>query len=456
MKLIMPFFAASSQGNEKKRMFKQMTREINAINTVLRERDIDAYVAPESITYCIPGNFIRYAFTAQTEKARDSLKSLGDRWTALISEERGESYELPVVFNKNMFILDTPGLIAHQPPQWTDAPLNKLRPGDLLFGQAFTDRKSMPMIVNLRDPSTPHALVAATTGGGKTFAVVQGLLGACYATNPKKLLMYVLDPKGVLLELEQLPHVTYKRGADDCATAMGAIITELDRRTQTGESTPQIIIMIDELVDLIMTGGNTVQEQIQRVAQIGRERGIHLLVGTQNPTAKELGSTLKRNLPYRLVGKVDSATASTTAAGKSGIGAEGLIGTGAFYSVGGARVYRVQTYNLPRAQWPGEIAKIAEKWGEADAAQIPEVEPVPSRAEEDAARIRAKYSVAEIFKEDADPTVELSKQLNRGMQTKIIRHLYGEEASTTGHNRDKALAALRLIRDMTKLTPQNA
>jgi len=99
---------------------------------------------------------------------------------------------------------------------------------------------------------------------------------------------------------------------------------------------------VDELADLVQTGGAPVIEMLTRIAQRGREAGFHLIACTQKPSAKVVGSLLKANLPLRLVGRVLSAEDARVATGISGSGAEKLMGSGDFIAVTAGRVIRFQ------------------------------------------------------------------------------------------------------------------
>jgi S-DNA-T family DNA segregation ATPase FtsK/SpoIIIE len=137
---------------------------------------------------------------------------------------------------------------------------------------------------------------------------------------------------------------------------------EMVRRDEEGVSTPHIVIVVDEVIDLLMTGGKEVEALLTRLAQRGREAGLHLIAGTQKPSAAAVGSMLKANFPVRLVGRVASAEDARVAAGVAGTGAEKLQGRGDFVVVAAGQVTRFQAAYIPAADWP-ELKRAAGRNG---------------------------------------------------------------------------------------------
>jgi S-DNA-T family DNA segregation ATPase FtsK/SpoIIIE len=102
----------------------------------------------------------------------------------------------------------------------------------------------------------------------------------------------------------------------------------MERRDREGENRPALVVGIDELADLLMTGGAPVEALLTRLSQRGREAGIHLVACTQKPTAEVLGGAMKANFPVRLVGAVASRDEARYASGITDSGAEKLEGKG--------------------------------------------------------------------------------------------------------------------------------
>jgi S-DNA-T family DNA segregation ATPase FtsK/SpoIIIE len=131
----------------------------------------------------------------------------------------------------------------------------------------------------------------------------------------------------------------------------------MERRDGESISSPHIIIAVDELLDLLAAegrsrgGGLTVEQALTRIAQRGREAGLHLIAGVQKPSASAIGPMLKANFPVRVVGKVGSVEDARVAAGISGTGAEKLLGRGDFVIVAGGQTIRFQAAWVPAQDW---------------------------------------------------------------------------------------------------------
>ena len=121
--------------------------------------------------------------------------------------------------------------------------------------------------------------------------------------------------------------------------------TDREARPWQWETWP-VVVVIDELADLLMTGGRPVQRALTRLTQRGREVGIHVVAATQKPTAAVLGPLIKANFPVRLVGRVTSIEDARTASGWSGTGAERLLGRGDFLAVAEGQVNRFQAAHV--------------------------------------------------------------------------------------------------------------
>ncbi|MEK7787422.1 MAG: FtsK/SpoIIIE domain-containing protein, partial [Chloroflexota bacterium] len=124
---------------------------------------------------------------------------------------------------------------------------------------------------------------------------------------------------------------------------------EMDRRDLEGVSLPRIVIVVDEVVDLLMTGGKLVEAALTRLAQRGREAGLHLILGAQKPSSAALGPQLKANLPVRLVGRVGSVEDARVASGIAGSDAEKLTGRGDFLAIAGGHTTHFQAACVPLA-----------------------------------------------------------------------------------------------------------
>jgi S-DNA-T family DNA segregation ATPase FtsK/SpoIIIE len=195
-------------------------------------------------------------------------------------------------------------------------------------------------------PEVTHVLVAGMTGSGKTELMRSMLLSMAIFNRHTALNIALIDPKqrgfGPLAEL---PHLMAPivHAPDDAIELLESLVEEMERRDrEDAPATPRIVVAVDEISDLITTGGKTVEKLLVRLAQRGREAGFHLIFSTQRPTADSIPSSIKANLPARLVGKVASAQESLNAAGIAAAGAESLVGSGDFIAIVGGRVRRFQ------------------------------------------------------------------------------------------------------------------
>jgi DNA segregation ATPase FtsK/SpoIIIE, S-DNA-T family len=220
-----------------------------------------------------------------------------------------------------------------------------------------------PLLIRLPSPDVAHVLIAGTTGSGKT-ELMRAMTASLAAGNKQASLQLVLiDPKGRgLRPLANLPHLLAPPAGSpaEAIHLLERLADEMMRRDQECISTPHIVIVVDEVIDLLMTGGKAVETLLTRIAQRGREAGLHLIAGTQKPSASALGSMLKANFPVRLVGKVASADDARVAAGIAGTGAEKLQGRGDFVVVAAGQVTRFQAAYVPPGDWP-ELRRVTDR-----------------------------------------------------------------------------------------------
>ena len=204
-----------------------------------------------------------------------------------------------------------------------------------------------PLMARLSAPEVGHVLIAGTTGSGKTLLAQSMVLSLIARNRPRQLGLIVIDPKlradnAFSRHVEEHLLLPVAQTSQAAADAIARACEVMDRRVIDAAPTPRIVIFIDELADLCMTGGAGVVDALTRIAQRGRESGLHLIVCTQKPSSKAIGPLLKANLPLRLVGKVSSLEDARTAAGLPATGAERLNGRGDFVAVTGTRVIRFQ------------------------------------------------------------------------------------------------------------------
>jgi S-DNA-T family DNA segregation ATPase FtsK/SpoIIIE len=247
-----------------------------------------------------------------------------------------------------------------------------------------------PVIVDLA--RMPHLLIAGTTGSGKSVAINTMILSLVYRLGPNQCRLIMVDPK--MLELsayDSIPHLLtpvvtdpkkavvalkwavremedrYRkmsklgvRNIDGYNARLGDAKAKgetLSRTVHTGydqesgeaiyekeefdlEPLPYIVVIVDEMADLMMVAGKDIEGAIQRIAQMARAAGIHVILATQRPSVDVITGTIKANFPTRISFQVTSKIDSRTILGEQG--AEQLLGQGdMLYMAGGGRISRV-------------------------------------------------------------------------------------------------------------------
>ena len=193
--------------------------------------------------------------------------------------------------------------------------------------------------------SMPHLLIAGTTGSGKSVCINTIILSLLYKYTPEKCNLILIDPK--MLELsayEGIPHllcpvITESKKA---TAALGWAVKEMENRyklmTRVGvknidgynskhkKHMPYIIVIVDEMSDLMLIAGKEIENYIQRLSQMARAAGIHIIMATQRPSVDVITGTIKANFPTRISFQVSSKIDSRTILGEQG--AEQLLGKG--------------------------------------------------------------------------------------------------------------------------------
>ena len=290
---------------------------------------------------------------------------------------------------------------------------------ELVGSQAFEDQNmALPLILGKNiagDPviadlaPMPHLLVAGTTGSGKSVGLNCMILSLLYRYGPDDCKLIMIDPKMLELSMyDDIPHLLspvvtepgkairalkwtveqmeerYRMMANLGVRALPSFNakvreakakgSKLGRRVQTGydadtgqpvyeteqleyEVLPQIVVVVDELADLMMTAGKEVEFLIQRLAQKARAAGIHLIMATQRPSVDVITGVIKANLPTRISSQVTSKIDSRTILGEQG--AEQLLGKGdMLYMPGGKQIVRVHGPFVSDE----EVRAVAEHW----------------------------------------------------------------------------------------------
>jgi len=207
--------------------------------------------------------------------------------------------------------------------------------------------------------SMPHLLIAGTTGSGKSVCINTIILSLLYRHTPDKCKFILIDPK--MLELstyEGIPHLLCPviTEAKKAASVLGWVVKEMESRYRLmtkegvrnidGYNTkhklpmPYIVVIVDEMSDLMLVAGKEIENYIQKLSQMARAAGIHIIMATQRPSVDVITGTIKANFPTRISFQVTSKIDSRTILGEQG--AEQLLGKGdMLYMSSANRVVRI-------------------------------------------------------------------------------------------------------------------
>tara|TARA_Y100001970_G_scaffold111272_1_gene138913 strand:- start:1595 stop:3676 length:2082 start_codon:yes stop_codon:yes gene_type:complete len=201
----------------------------------------------------------------------------------------------------------------------------------------------IPIVGDLN--SMPHLLIAGTTGSGKSVCINTIILSLLYRHSPEKCKFILIDPK--MLELstyEGIPHLLCPviTEAKRAASVLGWVVKEMESRyrlmTRVGVRNiegynlkhklpmPYIVVVVDEMSDLMLVAGKEIEGYIQKLSQMARAAGIHIIMATQRPSVDVITGTIKANFPTRISFQVTSKIDSRTILGEQG--AEQLLGKG--------------------------------------------------------------------------------------------------------------------------------
>ena len=207
--------------------------------------------------------------------------------------------------------------------------------------------------------SMPHLLIAGTTGSGKSVCINTIILSLLYRHTPDRCKFILIDPK--MLELstyEGIPHLLCPviTEAKKAASVLGWVVKEMESRyrlmtkegvrnidgynTKHKHPMPYIVVVVDEMSDLMLVAGKEIENYIQKLSQMARAAGIHIIMATQRPSVDVITGTIKANFPTRISFQVTSKIDSRTILGEQG--AEQLLGKGdMLYMSSANRIVRI-------------------------------------------------------------------------------------------------------------------
>ncbi len=281
-----------------------------------------------------------------------NLAAQGIRIEAPIPGKSAVGIEVPNLERESIYfrdILENPDFLEHE---------SKIA---VTLGK---DISGKPIVTDIA--KMPHVLVAGATGSGKSVCVNTIITSILYRAKPEECKLLMIDPKVVELSIYNgIPHLMIPVVTDPkkASAALQWAVSEMEQRYEffaeasvrdlkgynkhvvennLGEKLPEVVIIVDELADLMMTAGKEVEESICRLAQKARAAGIYLIIATQRPSVDVITGLIKANIPSRIAFSVTSSIDSRTIL--DSVGAEKLLGRGdmLFKPYGSNEAIRVQ------------------------------------------------------------------------------------------------------------------
>lgn len=328
---------------------------------ILKEFNVDAqlgdiHIGPSVTEFeVIPGQGVRVnTFTNLSNDIKMALAAKDIRVEAPIPGKSAVGIEVP---NAEKTAVTMKELLRAVPPSLADKPLTFTLGKDLMGNNVYGRLDTMP-----------HLLIAGATGSGKSVCVNSIICSLLLRTRPDEVKLLLVDPKKVeFTPYNGIPHLLGPviTDANLASGALKVIVEMMDQRYSLFEELsvrnissyneyvrqnpecsklplPRIVVIIDELADLMLAASKDVEQSIQRITQLARAAGIHLIVATQRPSVNVITGVIKANIPSRIAFMVSSRPDSRTILDQ--IGAEKLLGYGdmLFLDNGAASPVRLQ------------------------------------------------------------------------------------------------------------------
>jgi S-DNA-T family DNA segregation ATPase FtsK/SpoIIIE len=316
--------------------YRRRTLEMQAdrIEAVLAQHKVDGRVNGGVVT----PRFVQYQVSLQVGSRVKNVKNLAEEIALALGKREARVYrngstvnvEVPRSKSEPVRLIPLTNRISEVPP---------------FTATLGVEENGTPLLVRLPSPDVAHVLIAGTTGSGKTALARTVLTSIVMHNSPDVAQILLIDPKGRgFSPLLGFPHIHGRVAstAPEAITSLDWVLEEMERRDLSDVRRPLLIVAVDELADLLQTGGKAAEDRLTRISQRGRESGIHLVACTQKPTASMIGGAIKANFPIRLVGTVASRDEARYAAGIPDSGAEKLEGKGDFLLVAQGTAIRFQ------------------------------------------------------------------------------------------------------------------
>lgn len=338
-----------------------------ATKRVLLENTLETFGVPAKVQGVVVGPAVtRYELEMPQGISVQKIKNRGDDIALSLAAEGTIRIEAPIpgksvvgieVPNASIATISLKDVLMSREFQQASSPLTFALGKDITGNTICADMRKLT-----------HLLVAGSTGSGKSVCLNSIILSIIYKASPEDVKIILIDPKRVeFASYEGLPHLVMPQIVSDTQKAINALawaVNEMERRfdvlgrarvreiseyNQTPDvlsgkvqKMPYLVIIVDELADLMMTGKKEVEEKVCRLAQKARAAGIHLILATQRPSVDVITGLIKSNFPSRISFAVTSAVDSMTILDR--VGAEKLLGKGdMFYFPNGAKdPFRVQ------------------------------------------------------------------------------------------------------------------
>ncbi len=376
------FLAQNSAENSKKNA--ESNRQAQSMQAKLTQVLIDFGIEGEIVSYSVGPVITMFEFEPKAGIRSSRIIGLSED---IARSLKAKSARISIIPDKSSLAIEIPNV---------EREIVYFR--ELIESESYNDSKhalplclgkdisGKPIIVDLS--KMPHLLVAGTTGSGKSIGINSMIMSILYKLSPDECKLIMIDPKMLELSVyEGIPHLMTPVVTDPekAALTLQWVTKEMEKRYKSmakigvrnifnynshieenqnlnrmesqgaesfdakhsseddssqGKKLPYIIVIVDEMADLMLTAGKTVEASIQRLAQMARAAGIHIIMATQRPSVDVITGIIKANFPTRISFQVTSKIDSRTILGYQG--AESLLGKGdMLYMPTGSKTYRV-------------------------------------------------------------------------------------------------------------------